>query len=55
MEQMQRGFMLSDSPPERDINWSLSGIKGAWKFTKDLVANNKTRMYWAHTEKGPTN
>ena len=26
--------MLSDSPPERDINWSLSGINGAWKFTQ---------------------
>ena len=27
-----RWFMLSDSPPGRDINWSDSGIKGAWKF-----------------------
>jgi leucyl-tRNA synthetase len=29
-----RLFMLSDSPPERDINWSLSGINGAYKFTQ---------------------
>jgi leucyl-tRNA synthetase len=29
-----RWFMLSDSPPERDINWSLSGINGAWRFTQ---------------------
>ena len=29
-----RLFMLSDSPPERDINWSLSGINGAHKFTQ---------------------
>ena len=29
-----RWFMLSDSPPERDINWSDSGVKGAWKFTQ---------------------
>ena len=29
-----RLFMLSDSPPERDINWSLAGINGAWKFTQ---------------------
>ena len=29
-----RWFMLSDSPPERDINWSLSGVNGAWKFTQ---------------------
>ena len=29
-----RWFMLSDSPPERDINWSLSGINGAWRFNQ---------------------
>ena len=29
-----RLFMLSDSPPERDINWSLAGINGSWKFTQ---------------------
>ena len=29
-----RLFMLSDSPPERDINWTLAGINGAWKFTQ---------------------
>jgi len=29
-----RLFMLSDSPPERDINWSIAGINGAWKFTQ---------------------
>ena len=29
-----RWFMLSDSPPERDINWSISGINGAWRFTQ---------------------
>ena len=29
-----RLFMLSDSPPERDINWSTAGINGAWKFTQ---------------------
>ena len=39
-----RLFMLSDSPPERDINWSLSGINGAWKFTQKFwrtVSNSK--------------
>jgi leucyl-tRNA synthetase len=29
-----RLFMLSDSPPDRDINWSNAGINGAWKFTQ---------------------
>ena len=31
-----RWFMLSDSPPGRDINWSESGVKGAWKFINKL-------------------
>jgi len=29
-----RWFMLSDSPPERDLEWSTSGIEGAWRFTQ---------------------
>ncbi len=31
-----RWFMLSDSPPERDINWSDSGIHGAWRFCQKI-------------------
>lgn len=31
-----RWFMLSDSPPERDIEWTESGAEGAWKFTQKL-------------------
>ncbi len=31
-----RWFMLSDSPPERDIEWTSSGAEGAWKFTQKL-------------------
>ncbi|PZO92090.1 MAG: leucine--tRNA ligase [Sphingomonas sanxanigenens] len=27
-----RWFMLSDSPPERDLEWSEAGIEGAWRF-----------------------
>ena len=27
-----RLFMLSDSPPERDLEWSDTGIKGAWRY-----------------------
>jgi leucyl-tRNA synthetase len=27
-----RWFMLSDSPPERDLPWSESGIEGSWRF-----------------------
>lgn len=28
-----RWFMVSDSPPERDLAWSENGIEGAWRFT----------------------
>ena len=24
--------MLSDSPPERDVEWTAAGVEGAWKF-----------------------
>jgi len=27
-----RWFMLSDSPPERDVNWTEEGVNGAWRF-----------------------
>jgi leucyl-tRNA synthetase len=27
-----RLFVLSDSPPERDTQWSTSGVAGAWRF-----------------------
>ena len=31
-----RWFMLSDSPPERDLQWSESGIEGSWRFVQRL-------------------
>jgi leucyl-tRNA synthetase len=31
-----RWFMLSDSPPERDLPWSLGGIEGAARFVQRL-------------------
>ncbi|HZV57289.1 MAG TPA: class I tRNA ligase family protein, partial [Sphingobium sp.] len=31
-----RWFMLSDSPPERDLAWSDAGIEGAWRFVNRL-------------------
>jgi leucyl-tRNA synthetase len=31
-----RWFLLSDSPPERDLEWSESGIEGAWRFVQRL-------------------
>ncbi|MGZ8348857.1 MAG: leucine--tRNA ligase [Allosphingosinicella sp.] len=40
-----RWFMLSDSPPERDLEWSEEGIRGAWKFIQ--------RLWRIATESGP--
>jgi leucyl-tRNA synthetase len=31
-----RWFMLSDSPPERDLPWTEAGIEGAWRFVNRL-------------------
>jgi len=31
-----RWFMLSDSPPERDVNWTEDGVNGAWRFVQRL-------------------
>ncbi|WP_413716496.1 leucine--tRNA ligase [Sphingobium sp. B11D3B] len=31
-----RWFMLSDSPPERDLPWSEAGIEGSWRFVNRL-------------------
>ncbi|MBN2751901.1 MAG: leucine--tRNA ligase [Rhodospirillaceae bacterium] len=31
-----RLFMLSDSPPDRDLEWTDSGIDGAWRYIQRL-------------------
>jgi leucyl-tRNA synthetase len=31
-----RWFMLSDSPPERDVNWTEKGVQGAARFVQRL-------------------
>ncbi|MBX7145814.1 MAG: leucine--tRNA ligase [Alphaproteobacteria bacterium] len=31
-----RWFILSDSPPERDLEWTDAGIQGAWRFNQKL-------------------
>jgi leucyl-tRNA synthetase len=31
-----RWFMLSDSPPERDVQWSLEGVSAAFKFIQKI-------------------
>ena len=42
-----RWFMLSDSPPGRDINWSESGVRGSWKFINKvwtIINENKNLL-----------
>lgn len=31
-----RWFVLSDSPPERDVEWTESGVIGAWRFANKV-------------------
>ncbi len=31
-----RLFMLSDSPPERDLEWTTAGVDGAWRYVNRL-------------------
>jgi leucyl-tRNA synthetase len=31
-----RLFMLSDSPPDRDLDWTEAGIDGAWRYVNRL-------------------
>ncbi len=31
-----RWFILSDNPPERDMEWTEAGVAGAWRFTQRL-------------------
>src|SRR5690348_13998180 len=31
-----RWFMLSDSPPDRDVIWTEEGVQGAWRFVQRL-------------------
>jgi leucyl-tRNA synthetase len=42
-----RLFMLSDSPPERDLEWTDAGVDGAWRYLNRafrMVAESKTPL-----------
>ena len=42
-----RLFVLSDSPPDRDLEWTESGIEGAWKYINKLyrmIADNRDAL-----------
>src|SRR3546814_2741688 len=37
-----RWFMLSDSPPERDLPWTEAGIEGSWRSINRLRSEGHT-------------
>ncbi len=42
-----RLFMLSDSPPDRDLDWTDAGVEGAWRYVGRvwrMVEDNQSRM-----------
>ncbi len=47
-----RLFMLSDSPPDRDLDWTEAGIEGAWRYINRLwrmVSEPKIEMAAGNT------
>ena len=47
-----RWFMLSDSPPERDVQWSLEGVSASFKFIQKLWKLNQEIASKKETGKG---
>jgi leucyl-tRNA synthetase len=39
-----RIFILSDSPPEKDIQWSMTGMEASYKFIQKLWALHRTLL-----------
>ena len=51
-----RWFILSDSPPDRDIQWSDSGIQGAFKYIQKIWRTyEKIKTYKKEKEKSDNN
>ena len=50
-----RFFMLSDSPPNRDMEWTDSGIDGSWRFLNKLWRFVKSIDYKNDISEIPTN
>ena len=51
-----RWFMLSDSPPERDVEWTDSGVVGAWKLINriwDTIADQQDALRNIDLTKAP--
>jgi leucyl-tRNA synthetase len=51
-----RWFILSDSPPDRDIQWSDSGIQGAFKYIQKIWRlSEKIKIYKKEKEENDNN
>ena len=50
-----RFFVLSDSPPNRDMEWSDSGVEGSWRFLNKLWKFVKNLPNKNNLNKLPTN
>jgi leucyl-tRNA synthetase len=50
-----RWFMLSDSPPERDVIWTEEGVQGAWRFVQRIwrIVTEVAEQAGAPGEAGP--
>ncbi|MEC9367477.1 MAG: leucine--tRNA ligase [Pseudomonadota bacterium] len=48
-----RWFMLSDSPPERDVQWTDAGVDGAWRFTQRLWRLFNRAAPWIASSSAP--
>lgn len=44
-----RLFMLSDSPPERDLEWTEAGVEGAWRYLNRLWRMVVESREWRET------
>jgi len=47
-----RWFMLSDSPPERDVQWTDAGVEGAWRFIQRLHRLVNEAADWLPDQEG---
>jgi leucyl-tRNA synthetase len=50
-----RWFILSDSPPDRDIQWSDSGIQGAYKYIQKIWSTYEKIKIYENKDKNEIN
>jgi leucyl-tRNA synthetase len=45
-----RLFVMSDSPPERDVQWTSGGVEGAWRFIHRVWSEFEAQPKGPHTD-----